>query len=215
MSEQPPGASGTGPEDPWAPPARPSFDAGEGTRGTPPGTPYGPGVADQPTIGAGGHWHEGFAGYQGPPPPGYGAPGPDPTAYGAPPYGAAPYGLPYGGMPPYAPPARNGFGVTSLVLGIASLVLCVTSWFAFVLGVLAVVFGVLGQRRVKHGEANNGGVTLAGIITGSVGTLLGLVLGVFVILDLSGALDEFGGSTDDGIDEYRAPNSVSQVLHRH
>ena len=112
------------------------------------------------------------------PPAWQGAPQP---GYGTPPPGAQPgfpppsYGSPQFGMPP--PPAgnRNGFGVAALVLGILSLV----TWFLFVgglFGVIAVVLGVIGRGRAKRGEANNGGMALAGLITGAVGVLLTILV---------------------------------------
>jgi hypothetical protein len=108
--------------------------------------------------------------YGAPPPPPYGAPPPPP--YGAPaPYGAPlPYGTP-------SPRVRNGFGVASLVLGIASL-LCL---FLFVVpAVMAVVFGFLGRARAKRGEATNGGLALAGIITGGIGLVAAAACYAFV-----------------------------------
>jgi hypothetical protein len=115
-------------------------------------------------------------GHPAPPQP-YGAP-----AYGAPAYGAPAYGEPAYGEPlPYGapmPPARNGFGTWSLVLGLLSL------FCLFVLVVpagLAVVFGVIGRGRVKRREATNGGVALAGVITGSVALVAGVALWGFVL----------------------------------
>ncbi|HEY5336364.1 MAG TPA: DUF4190 domain-containing protein [Mycobacteriales bacterium] len=91
------------------------------------------------------------------PPPGYGPPG-----YGAPGYGQPGYGDAYGYG---APPPRNGFGVTALVLGIIGLL---TSWFLIGVlpGVLAVVFGALGRGRAKRREATNRGMATAGIVLG-------------------------------------------------
>jgi hypothetical protein len=127
-----------------------------------------------------------------PPPPGE---QPPPNPYGAqqpPPYGApAPNGTPapYGTPLPYGTPsgrARNGFGVASLVLGISSL-LCL---FAFVVPpVLAVVFGFVGRARAKRGEATNGGLALAGIITGGLGLLAAVAVYAFVFANLDAFRD--------------------------
>jgi len=107
--------------------------------------------------------------------------------YGEPPppqYGAAQYGAPYA-----APGAtRNGFGVTALVLGI----LAVPGAFLIIpgiaLGALAILFGLLGRRRVTRQEANNGGVALAGLITGAVGLVLaaGLLIAGIAFLNSDG-----------------------------
>src|SRR5687767_11476175 len=103
--------------------------------------------------------------WQGQQQPGNGAPAYGQQAYGQQAYGQQPFG-----MPP--PPAgnRNGLGTVSLVLGILSLV----TWFLFVgglFGIIAVVLGFLGRGKAKRGEASNGGMALAGIITGALGIL--------------------------------------------
>jgi hypothetical protein len=95
---------------------------------------------------------------------GYGNP-----EYGGQPYGAAPYGDPgaFGG----SPSPRNGLGVAALVLGILGLV---SSLFVVggLLGLVAIVLGVLGRGRAKRREATNGGMALAGILTGAVAVVL-------------------------------------------
>ena len=107
-------------------------------------------------------------------PPGYGQPVPPPL-YGAP----LPYGGPGGGR-------RNGLGVASLVLGIASLP-CLS--LLVVPAVLAIVFGLIGRGRAKRQEATNGGLALAGIITGSLGLLIGVAFWAFFIANASAFTD--------------------------
>jgi hypothetical protein len=118
-----------------------------------------------------------------PPLPPYGTPAqPEQPPYGAPAYGAPPYGAPaYGEPVPYGAPGqgrRNGLGIAALVLGIASL-LCLFG--LLVPAVLAIVFGVIGRRRAARHEATNGGVALAGIITGTIGLVLGIAVWAFFI----------------------------------
>lgn len=122
--------------------------------------------------------------WQGQQQPGYGAP-----AYGSPP----PYGSPQFGMAPVPAGNRNGLGTASLVLGILSLV----TWFLFIgglFGIVAVVLGALGRGRAKRGEANNGGMALAGLITGAVGILLTVLVIVGVAALFS--TGEFSNLTD-------------------
>ena len=119
----------------------------------------------------------------GTPPPVYGAP---PPSYDAPSYDAPTHGAPqYGAPPPYGAPlatgGNNGMGVATLVLGIMSIA---TSWTVIgglVLGILALVFGVLGRKRARRGEASNGGMALAGAITGGVGVLFAIIAGIVII----------------------------------
>lgn len=110
--------------------------------------------------------------YPAPPPGGeyQGQPG-QPGYAGGPPPG-------YGGPPPRVRP-RNGLGIAALVLGILAII---TVYGGIVLGVLAIIFGVIGRNRVKRGEATNGGVALAGIITGAIGLIIAIAVIVFVVL---------------------------------
>ena len=132
------------------------------------------------------------AGSQPPPPAGSQPPPP----YGAPPADTSPpvYGQPappplYGAPLPYGTPGtgrRNGLGVASLVLGIASLP-CLS--LLVVPAVLAIVFGLIGRGRAKRQEATNGGLALAGVITGSIGLLLGVGFWAFFIANASAFSD--------------------------
>ena len=102
-----------------------------------------------------------------------------PAPYGPPPgapasgqpAGAAPVGQ--GGYGGYgSPPAarKNGFGIAALVLGVIALLTgLVLGGIPF--GIAAIVFGVLGRKRAKRGEADNGGMALAGLILGVLGLL--------------------------------------------
>ncbi|MEV6680314.1 DUF4190 domain-containing protein [Streptomyces erythrochromogenes] len=182
------------PRDPWAPPERPPVDLGKtrGDHGTP-GVSGPPSVHDQPTL-AGMPGEQTAPGAPGPaatPPP---AAGPASAAYGYP-VAQPGYGYPgdagypgYPGYPaqqgypfpgayqPYGRAPSNGFGTTALVLGILAVVGCVTSFIAVALGIAAVVFGALGKGKANRGEADNGGMALAGIILGAIGIVLGLLM---------------------------------------
>ncbi|MFF4323057.1 DUF4190 domain-containing protein [Streptomyces sp. NPDC001568] len=134
--------------------------------------------------------------------PGYGYP-----EYPAPAAGGYAYsGQPAYAYPPQAPPASSGMAVTALVLGILSVVACVTMVGSIALGIAAVVFGALGWGRASRGQAGGGGMAMAGVILGSVGIVLGLVMTLLVVFD----------ATDDGSDGYDGgdPPSVSDVRER-
>ncbi|BBY08563.1 DUF4190 domain-containing protein [Mycobacterium noviomagense] len=105
------------------------------------------------------------AGQHTPPPYPY-PPGPYPSGYPPP--------QPY---PPYGPPRgpRNGLGTAALVLAVIAL-LCVWSVFGgVILGAVATVLGIVGYRRVRRGEANNGGVAIAGMVLGGIAIVVGLI----------------------------------------
>ncbi|MEI7517816.1 MAG: DUF4190 domain-containing protein [Mycobacteriaceae bacterium] len=111
-----------------------------------------------------------------------------PGAYqpGAYPPGAYPSGAYQGGYPPppmpygdyyqAAPTApKNGLGIAALVVAIIALLGSFTIVGGILGGVIALILGVIGRSRAKSGEANNGGVALAGIILGVIAIIVSLV----------------------------------------
>jgi hypothetical protein len=113
-----------------------------------------------------------------------------------PPQGPPPQGPPPQGPPPQGPPGgyqaagypttkgrRNGMGTTALVLGVVALVLVLLLLFsplgAF-LGLLAVLFGILGLVRANRGEADNRGQAVAGLITGAIALIFGILFTISV-----------------------------------
>jgi hypothetical protein len=113
---------------------------------------------------------------------------PQGTPQNAPPYpypyqpGPYPGGYPYPPLPPhpysgYPPPPlvrRNGLGITSLVLAIIALISVWSVAGGIILGIAAVVIGFVAWGRVKRGQANNGGVAIAGIVLGALAVIVGL-----------------------------------------
>jgi hypothetical protein len=128
---------------------------------------------------------------------------PQPPSVPPPPPGQPPQ--PYqpqqpGYVQPYAPPEAPGV-TPALVLGIVSVVampIGCCCWFlellAIPLGVVAVVMGVNARNRINasQGTLGGGGKATAGIITGGIAAVLGLiilVIGViFTGLNASGVL---------------------------
>jgi prepilin-type processing-associated H-X9-DG protein len=72
----------------------------------------------------------------------------------------------------YADTTTSSAAIASLILGLLSL--CGT----FLTGIPAIVLGVIGLNKIResHGQVKGHGVAIAGIITGSVGSLLGLCI---------------------------------------
>ena len=83
-------------------------------------------------------------------------------------------------QPPYAaPPAgapgsatTSGLAVTSLVLGIASFI------FSCLTGIPAVICGIMAHSKISKsvGRLKGNGLATAGIVTGSIGTLVSIIL---------------------------------------
>ncbi|WEH36148.1 DUF4190 domain-containing protein [Streptomyces sp. AM 4-1-1] len=127
-----------------------------------------------------------------PPPPtapnGLGPTAPPGGQYGYPAAPASTYGYP--GYPGYGqnqwgPAPANGMGTAALVLGIISVVGFCLWGLGIVLGVLALVFGLLGRGRAKRGEANNGGMAIAGVVLGAVGIAVSATFLGFMIWAIS------------------------------
>lgn len=47
-----------------------------------------------------------------------------------------------------------------------------------ILGILSVVLGIFGYRRIRHNQATNDKIAIAGIVLGAIGPLAGIVIGV-------------------------------------
>ena len=72
----------------------------------------------------------------------------------------------------------SGFAITSLVLGILG-IMCLP-----ILGGLGLIFGILGLREIARAEPSVGGrgLAISGIVLGSIGTLLTMLLVVGIFL---------------------------------
>ncbi|WP_405858033.1 DUF4190 domain-containing protein [Streptomyces sp. NBC_00090] len=194
--DQPQG--GYDPADPWAPPnrdgvelSRPmpstppvhdqqtvtSMPAATGPGGEVPPPPVAPGG---PAATPGAYGHPSAA-----PTPGYGYPSAATTpGYGYPAATTPPpsYGYPpaYGAQPGWGAAPANGMGTAGMVLGIIAVALfCFYGVPSLVLGVLALIFGIIGRKRVQRAEATNSGQATAGIILGSIGIVLGVLIIAF------------------------------------
>ncbi len=93
-------------------------------------------------------------------------------------------GAPSYGSAPAAGSGSNPMAIVALVLGILS-ILTACFWFvAGPLGIAAVVTGVLAGNKAKRGEAGQGGLAKAGLITGVVGLVLTIVLTVLAFVGI-------------------------------
>ena len=73
--------------------------------------------------------------------------------------------------------------ITGMVLGIASIVLFLVLGLGLILGIAGLVLGIISMRKKFY----NRGMAIAAIITGALGTMLGLVLGVvFTVIPILG-----------------------------
>jgi hypothetical protein len=185
---QPPPPAGGPPPPPPAggqPPPPPA-----GGQPPPPPPPY------QPPPPAGGELPPPAPSYQPPPPaasppPAY-QPPPPPAGY-APPPSPTPPGAAVAGGP------ANSKALISLILGIVSVVLvasCFCGFLALPVGAPALILGWMARNEINaSGGAQSGaGVALGGLITGGIGTAIGVIYILIILAAIAG-----GGA-------YHAPN---------
>ncbi|WP_371796047.1 DUF4190 domain-containing protein [Streptomyces sp. NBC_01718] len=108
---------------------------------------------------------------------------------------------------PYAPaqtpglrPARNGLGISALILGIIGAVsglIPFLFWLAGILGVIALILGLVGRGRVKRGEATNKGATTFGAALGLIALILSVVGAVITFKAVGDAVDELDKAVSD------------------
>lgn len=116
---------------------------------------------------------------------GSGAPPPYPPPAGPGGYGGGyppPPPQPYSGYTPPPQLMRNGLGIAALVVALLSLPAALTIVGGLILGITAIVLGVMGRGRVSRGEADNGGVAVAGIVLGGLGVALSLVMIIVAVV---------------------------------
>ncbi len=109
-------------------------------------------------------------------------------------YGQGGYAAPYGAAP------TNGMATASLVLGILSILTFWAFGLGVLLGILAIIFGVLGGNRAKELPGTpHAGRAKAGLITGILGTIGGVLFVIVVFAFVGDVLDEIDTDAPDGI----------------
>lgn len=90
----------------------------------------------------------------------------------------------------------NGKATAALVTGIASLIL---SWCCFLGlgGIVAIALGVRARKEIaaSGGTQQGDGLALAGIITGAIGVVLGLLVLVLIVVALLSGVQFDTGTT--------------------
>ena len=97
----------------------------------------------------------------------------------------------------------NPLGLTAMVLGIVAAVLAFIpcmGWLAFIPGILAIIFGVISLKKVNAGEADNKGMSIAGLVCGLVAVIINIAM-VFIFAGAVAAVDDAFGDYDDAMRE--------------
>jgi hypothetical protein len=96
-------------------------------------------------------------------------------------------------------------GTAALVVGVVALVLVVLLLFSplgALLGLVAVLLGILGLMRANRGEADNRGQAVAGLVTGAVALLFGILFTISVGTWFATHVNDFqrfGNCMDDAV----------------
>jgi len=90
----------------------------------------------------------------------------------------------YGGAPSYGNGPTDGnrsnpMAVAALVLGILSIPAACFFGSGILFGGVAIVLAILAGKKVKSGQAGQGGLAKAGLITGIIGLVLSILILVF------------------------------------
>ncbi|MFB7220638.1 DUF4190 domain-containing protein [Streptomyces sp. NPDC056227] len=108
---------------------------------------------------------------------------------------------------PYTPaqtpglrPARNGLGISALILGIVGAVsglIPFLFWLAGILGLIALILGLVGRGRAKRGEATNKGMATFGAVLGLIALILSVVGAVITFKAVDEAVNELDKAVSD------------------
>jgi hypothetical protein len=104
---------------------------------------------------------------------------------------------------------RNGWGTAALVLGVVGLFLVIV-FIGVLPGLLAVIFGIIGWRRARRGEASNGGVAVAGIVTGALAVVLSIGWGVVFYAENEDEIDNLTECLDEADTDQEAEDCAEE-----
>lgn len=100
-----------------------------------------------------------------------------------------------------APQSAGGLAIAALIVGIVAIIFFWAPFFGFVAGAAAVVLGIIAIKK-----AQNKGMSIAGIITGGIATLINLIFITILLVGLA-AVGGAGVQINDAINEANKANS--------
>lgn len=105
---------------------------------------------------------------------------------------------------------RNGLAVVALVLGVVALLL---SWIfvGVVLAIVGLILGVSARKRVKRGQATNGGTATAAVVVNVIALVVSIALSVVWIVAGSWFLDNGGQDYAQCVAAAQANNDQAAV----
>jgi hypothetical protein len=76
------------------------------------------------------------------------------------------------------PVRRSGIAVAALVLGVLAIPLALTVYLGVIAGLIGLLLGLIGVIRTRPGRATGRGMAIAGAVTGLIGLVMAIALGV-------------------------------------
>ncbi|HMM62037.1 MAG TPA: DUF4190 domain-containing protein [Candidatus Saccharibacteria bacterium] len=104
--------------------------------------------------------------------------------------------------------SAGGLAVAAMVVGIVGLVFCWVPFLGLGAGITAVVLGIIAIKK-----AQNKGMSIAGLVTGGIATLINLVIVFFLIAGLAlfgGAATIYGNAVNEASKEAKAQDSAKK-----
>ncbi|MGH2662450.1 MAG: DUF4190 domain-containing protein [Actinomycetota bacterium] len=92
-------------------------------------------------------------------------------------------------VPPGVPGQTNGLAIAGMVCGILGVVLFWIPYLGIILGILGLVFGFLGRNRAVQLGGVGQGMAMAGIVTGAVAVVAGILWIIFIVTQVDEARD--------------------------
>jgi membrane-bound ClpP family serine protease len=110
-------------------------------------------------------------------------------------------------------------GTAALVIGVVALVLVVLILFAplgALLGLVALALGIVGIVRANRGQADNRGQAVAGLVTGTLALVIGLLCAASIGAFFATNVNDFRqfGSCLDGARGDQAREACAEQLER-
>lgn len=106
------------------------------------------------------------------------------------------------------PQQGNGMAVAAMVLGIIALVLFWVPVLNWILGLLGIVFGAVGMAKAGKIGGRGKGMALAGLITGLLGALLGVLFVLWAVFAVRHTRDVVVAQMHD-LDQQEAAQEVT------
>lgn len=96
----------------------------------------------------------------------------------------------------------SGFAIAAMIVGILSMTLCCVG--GFLIGIVGIILGIVSMSRKESGR----GMAIAGIVT----SVIGILIGVFILVEVLAVAVGIGNMSEDDLNEFR--NEIYEEMER-